>query len=68
MNNMKKYEVAFYDKTNGATSEIDVIEVEEGYTPQDYIDDCNSNGNILADIEGGNDFEILFREIKEGWV
>lgn len=64
---MKKYEVAIYDKTNGATSEIDVIEVEEGYTPQNYIDDCESNGNVLHDIQGGKNFEILFHEIKEGW-
>lgn len=60
---MRKYQVDFYDKTNGATSEIDVIEVEEGYTPQDYIDDCDSNGNTLYDMEGGKDFEISFEEI-----
>lgn len=65
---MRKCEVELYDKTNGATSTIDVIEAEEGYTPQDYIEDCDSNGNALHDINGGNDFEILFSEIKEGWV
>lgn len=60
---MRKYQVDFYDKTNGATSPIDTIEVEEGYTPQDYIDDCDSNGCTWSDMNGGNDFEILFREI-----
>lgn len=67
MINMRTYEVDFFDKTNGATSTIDVIEVEEGYTPQNYIEDCDSNGNALHDIQGGNDFEIIFHEIKEGW-
>ena len=62
---MIKYEVNFYDKTNGATSAIDVIDVDDGYTPDDYISDCNSNCNTLHDLKGGNDFKISFKEIEE---
>ena len=42
---MTKYEVDFYDYTNGATSPIDTIEAPEGYTAEDYIRDCESNAD-----------------------
>lgn len=35
-----KYQVEYYDPSNGATSPIDVIEKPEGYTAEDYIADC----------------------------
>ena len=38
---MKKYQVNFTDYRNGATSAIDVIEAKDGYTAENYIDDCN---------------------------
>jgi len=40
---MKRYQVEFKDYENGATSPIDTIEVEEGYTPADYLEDYKSN-------------------------
>lgn len=56
---MKKYEVDFTDARTGATSPIDVIEVEEGYTPDDYIRDCEANGVYWGDGE------IIFYEIDD---
>lgn len=41
---MKKYQVEFLDE-NGATSPIDIINVPEDYTAEDYIKDCNDNAD-----------------------
>lgn len=38
-----KYTVEFYDHSNGATSAIDNIEAPEGYTAEQYVDDCRKN-------------------------
>lgn len=40
VNTMKKYEVNYYDPSNGATSPIDVVEAPEGYTAEQYVADC----------------------------
>lgn len=56
---MKKYEVDFTDEITGATSPIDVIEVEDDYTPAQYVEDCASNGCYWG--KG----EISFVEIED---
>lgn len=35
-----KFEIVFYDPSTGATSPIDTIEAQEGYTGEQYIADC----------------------------
>jgi hypothetical protein len=61
---MKKYQVEFKDYGNGAISPIDTIEVEEGYTPVDYLKDYKSN--CLGGEENLYDNgEISFTEITE---
>ena len=40
-----RYQVDFYDYSNGATSPIDTIEAPEGYTAADYINDCKGNAD-----------------------
>lgn len=61
---MRKIQVEFHDFNNGATSPIDVIEVDDNYTEQDYIDDC-----INLDDESWREFfengEVIFVEIEE---
>lgn len=42
---MKKYQVSFYDFSNGATSEIDTIEAPDGYTAEQYVADCRKNAD-----------------------
>lgn len=54
---MKRYQVELTE-SNRATSPIDVIEVEDGYTVEDYIRDCAVNGVYY-------DGEIEFLEIEE---
>ena len=61
---MKKYTVNFYDYNNGATSAIDTIEVEDNYTPEQYIEDCMFNDSEYAEmLQNG---EVTFEEV-EGW-
>lgn len=59
---MKKYEVNYYDYNTGAESPVDVIEVEDDYTVEDYISDCNDNMEEPWDTENG---EIRFYEIED---
>lgn len=40
-----KFEVNFTDYESGATSPVDVIEAQEGYTAQTYIQNCKDNGD-----------------------
>jgi len=40
-----KYQIEFYDPSNGATSPIDTVEAPEGYTAKDYIRDCRKNAD-----------------------
>ena len=40
-----KYQIEFYDPSNGATSPIDVVEAPEGYTADNYIRDCKENAD-----------------------
>jgi len=40
-----KYEVDYFDPTNGATSPIDTIEAPFGYTVVQYIEDCRKNAD-----------------------
>lgn len=40
-----KYEVHFKDYESGATSPVDVIDAQEGYTAQTYIQDCIDNAD-----------------------
>ena len=40
-----KYQIEFYDPSNGATSPIDVVEAPCGYTADDYIRDCRKNAD-----------------------
>lgn len=40
-----KYEVNFRNFESGATSPIDVIDTEEGYTAQMYIQHCKENAD-----------------------
>ena len=42
---MRKYEIDFYDKRNGATSPIDTVEAPAGYTAEQYIEDCKKNAD-----------------------
>lgn len=59
---MKKYTVNFYDYTNGAKSTIDTIEVEDNYTPEQYIEDCMINDSEYAEmLQNG---EVTFEEIE----
>lgn len=59
---MKKYTVNFYDYNNGATSAIDTIEVEDNYTPEQYIEECMINDSDYAEmLQNG---EITFEEIE----
>ena len=41
----KAYLVEFHDNRNGATSAIDLVAEEDGYTADDYIEDCKSNAD-----------------------
>lgn len=59
---MKKYEVNYTDHETGATSPIDVINVENDYTVEDYISDCESNMEEPWDTENGT---ITFMEVEE---
>lgn len=59
---MKKYEVNYYDYNTGAESPIDVITVDDDYTVEDYINDCNENMEEPWDTENG---EIVFYEIED---
>lgn len=43
--NKVKFMVNFYDPETGATSPIDNIEEAEGYTAEQYIEDCKSNAD-----------------------
>ena len=56
---MKKYLVYFEDAETGAKSEIDIITVKEGYTPEMYISDCDKNGVFWGDGA------ITFSEIED---
>lgn len=40
-----KYQIDFYDYSNGATSPIDTVDAQEGYTAEQYIADCEKNAN-----------------------
>lgn len=40
-----KYQVNFLDRRNGAESPIDTITAPEGYTAEQYVEDCESNAN-----------------------
>lgn len=40
-----KYQVEFTDYRTGATSPIDVIEEEAGFTPEKYIEACKENAD-----------------------
>jgi hypothetical protein len=40
-----EYEVDRYDYETGATEAIDTIKAPEGYTAEDYINDCESNAD-----------------------
>lgn len=42
---MKRYEVTFTDE-NGATSAIDTIFAQDGYTADDYVKDCEENADL----------------------
>ena len=42
---MKKYEVNITSYETGATSPIDVIEERNGYTAEDYLNDCKVNAD-----------------------
>lgn len=61
---MKKIEVNFKDYRTGAISPIEIIEVKEGYTPADYLEDykkwCDCGLENIYD-----NGEILFVEIDE---
>lgn len=62
---MKKYSVCYYDFRNGAESPIDVIEVDDDYTVEDYIKDCSDNdftGSFDELVENG---EFKFYEVEE---
>lgn len=62
---MRWYEVNYYDYRNGAESAIDVIEVEDDYTVDDYVNDCRNNdsdGTFEELVENG---KFSFYEIKK---
>lgn len=40
-----KYEVDFTDSRTGATGPIDTITAPEGYTAEQYLNDCRENGD-----------------------
>jgi len=40
-----KYEVDFTDSRTGATSPIDTVVAPEGYTAEQYLNDCRENGD-----------------------
>lgn len=42
---MKKFEVDFYDYSNGATSPIGIIIADDNYTAEDYVRDCEHNAD-----------------------
>ncbi len=42
---MKEYVVEYTDMATGATSPIDTIKAPEGYTAENYIDDCKANAD-----------------------
>ena len=58
---MKKYIVNAIDKKNGAVSPIDIIEVDDNYTVENYISDCSDNW----DSDQMEMFERLIIELKE---
>ena len=43
--NTKMYQVDFTDNNTGATSPIDTIKAPEGYTAEQYIEDCKDNAD-----------------------
>lgn len=61
---MKKYTVNFYDYTKGAKSAIDTIEVEDNYTPEQYIEDCMINDYEFAEMLQIQNGEVTFEEIE----
>lgn len=60
----RKYEVEFTDNRTGATSPIDTIEAEAGYTAEQYIKDCRENADPewVEMLEAG---EVHLVEIEE---
>ena len=40
-----KYQVNYTDANNGATSAIDTITAEKGYTAEQYVEDCRKNAD-----------------------
>ena len=61
-----KIQVNFYDKTTGATSPMDTINVDADYTPEEYIEDCiaNDTDGIYTE-EYFSNFEVTFERIEE---
>ena len=55
-----KYQVEFTDARTGATSPIDICEGPEGYTAEQYIEDCRKNADYewVEMLESG-EVEIL---------
>ena len=43
---MKKFEVDFFDRRNDATSAIDIVYAEDGYTAEMYVKDCYENADF----------------------
>lgn len=55
-----KYQVEFYDYSNGAKSPIDKIEAPEGYTAEQYIKDCEENADPdYVEMLRGGKVELL---------
>ena len=42
---MKRFEVDYTDPVSGAVSPIDVITVPDGYTAEQYVEDCLHNAD-----------------------
>ena len=60
---MKKVYVTFKDWETGVIQSIDQIEIEDGYTPEDYIRDCESNGIDMSDYEKES-VDLYFEEME----
>ena len=60
---MTKMYVVFKDWETGVTQNIDQIEIEDGYTPEDYIRDCESNGNDMSDYRKDS-VDVWFEEAE----
>lgn len=58
---MKKYIVNAISKKTGCISQIDIIEVDDNYTVDDYISDCSDNW----DSDQMKMFESVNIELKE---